>query len=509
MAAKSKTIFNGTWSFTTYFAEGFPFEIIRTVLAFFLRTQRVALENIGLTSLLGIPWTIKFLWGPQVDEYGTRRTWLLGMQGILAVLFLLVAFFAETQNGLPIIMVIMLFAAFLAATHDIAIDGYYLAALDRQEQAKFVGWRVMAYRLAMLFGQAGIIKIGVEFSWRWAFLASAVTMGLLTLWHHFILPRPESPQRPMRELFRAVKDLRFLIGAAVVAALIVLWRASTTWQPWQAFLAQHPVLAKVSIAQIISLTLLLILILLGIFRKRVEAWLLRRPDSFYAQAFTSFIHRENMAIILGFVIFLRAGEYMQGSLISSYFIDLGLKQDYSMIAATVGLPATILGAIFGGWLIGKFSFKKMFLPLICAQNFTMLIYVIVAAHLNPFIQLNTGVTDNALLTYMGDLNFYLVVIVHGIDNFTSGLGTSVLTVFLLRICLPQYKAAHYAIASGLMSVFGILGGVYAGQCAQHFGYAVTYLVSFWASVPGLICAWMVWRKVLPGQEAALANSPQH
>jgi len=97
------------------------------------------------------------------------------------------------------------------------------------------------------------------------------------------------------------------------------------------------------------------------------------------------------------------------------------------------------------------------------------------------------------------------VTVHGIDNFTSGLGTSVLTVFLLRICLPQYKAAHYAIASGLMSVFGILGGVYAGQCAQHFGYALTYLVSFGASVPGLICGYLIWRHVLPEQEASLAN----
>jgi PAT family beta-lactamase induction signal transducer AmpG len=208
-----------------------------------------------------------------------------------------------------------------------------------------------------------------------------------------------------------------------------------------------------------------------------------------------------MALILGFVICLRAGEYMQTSMISSYFVDLGLAKDYWWISSGFGLPATILGAICGGLLIRQGGFQKWFLPLISAQNLTMLIYAAVAAYLAPYLALNTGKSAD-LISYIGHGNLALVVGVHVLDNFTSGLGTSVLTVFLLRICLPQHKAAHYAIASGLMSVFGIFGGVFAGQCAQHGGYALTYLASFGAALPGFILGFVLWyKKLIPqGQQ---------
>ncbi len=52
------------WAFTTYFAEGFPYSIIRTVSSLFFRDMKMSLEGIGLTSLFGLPWVLKFLWAP-------------------------------------------------------------------------------------------------------------------------------------------------------------------------------------------------------------------------------------------------------------------------------------------------------------------------------------------------------------------------------------------------------------------------------------------------------------
>ncbi|MCK5232691.1 MAG: hypothetical protein KAR13_20625, partial [Desulfobulbaceae bacterium] len=60
------------WCFTTYFTEGFPYTIIRTVSSVFFRDRGMSLEAIGLTSLFGLPWILKFLWSPQVDEFGTK-----------------------------------------------------------------------------------------------------------------------------------------------------------------------------------------------------------------------------------------------------------------------------------------------------------------------------------------------------------------------------------------------------------------------------------------------------
>jgi hypothetical protein len=61
------------WAFTTYFAEGFPYTIIRIVSSVFFRDMHVSLQAIGLTSLFGLPLSLKFLWGPQVDQYGTKH----------------------------------------------------------------------------------------------------------------------------------------------------------------------------------------------------------------------------------------------------------------------------------------------------------------------------------------------------------------------------------------------------------------------------------------------------
>ncbi|KPK28501.1 MAG: hypothetical protein AMK69_08700 [Nitrospira bacterium SG8_3] len=114
------------WAFTTYFAEGFPYTIIRIISSVFFRDMRVSLEAIGLTSLFGLPWVLKFLWGPQIDQYGTKRRWMLTMQFLLVFIVIAVAFLSPLPGGIRIIAVLFLIGSFLAATHDMAIDGYYM-----------------------------------------------------------------------------------------------------------------------------------------------------------------------------------------------------------------------------------------------------------------------------------------------------------------------------------------------------------------------------------------------
>jgi len=114
------------WTFTTYFTEGFPYTIIRTISSLFLRDMNVRLESIGLTSLFGLPWILKFLWGPQVDRFGTKRAWMLYTQFLLALMMILSAVFAPFSWGIPPVVILFFIGSIIAATHDIAIDGYYM-----------------------------------------------------------------------------------------------------------------------------------------------------------------------------------------------------------------------------------------------------------------------------------------------------------------------------------------------------------------------------------------------
>jgi len=147
------------WAFTTYFTEGFPFTLFRTVSSVFFRDMGVSLEGVGLTSLLGIPWIIKFLWSPALDRYATKRKWVLAMQAVLVVIMLIIAVMASTSLAVPAIAALFFTGAVISATHDIAIDGYYMEALDFDGQAKFVGYRVMAYRIAMMTGTGVVVHL--------------------------------------------------------------------------------------------------------------------------------------------------------------------------------------------------------------------------------------------------------------------------------------------------------------------------------------------------------------
>jgi len=122
------------WAFTTYFAEGLPYSIIRMVSSVFFRDMRVSLEAIGLTSLFGIPWVIKFLWGPLIDQFGTKRKWLLIMQCLLVLLFIIVAFMSPLPYGVKFVAGLLFICAFLSATHDIAIDTTWRHSINKARQ---------------------------------------------------------------------------------------------------------------------------------------------------------------------------------------------------------------------------------------------------------------------------------------------------------------------------------------------------------------------------------------
>jgi MFS family permease len=56
-----------------YLAQGLPYGFFTQALPVLMREQGASLTLIGATSLLYLPWVLKFLWAPAVDAFGTRR----------------------------------------------------------------------------------------------------------------------------------------------------------------------------------------------------------------------------------------------------------------------------------------------------------------------------------------------------------------------------------------------------------------------------------------------------
>ncbi len=479
------------WCFSTYFAEGFPFSIIRSVSTLFFRDMGVSLEAVGLTTFFGVPWILKFFWGPLVDEFATKRRWLLAMQATLAALIGAAAFLVPLPAAPRLIAILFFAGAFVAATHDIAIDGYYLAALDKTEQTKFLGYRVMAYRVAMLTGTGVIVTIGTAFSWTAAFLCAGLLLGLLAAYHYFYLPECETERHPFRKMLGLFARSRTLLNIALAAALVAglyFFFNSAQYRGWA---EATPILRELNFPRAVGLGLLLALLLMAVFRKRLTAVLTRNPESFYGRAFLTFMDQEKIGLVLAFIVLVRSGEFMVSSMVSAFAVDLGIKNHYGWIAGGIGLPASIAGALIGGWMISRFGLKRVIWPFLLAQNLTNVAYMLLANGLGSYLAVNTGAAQPV---FMGAGNLALVAGVSLFEQFASGLGTAVLTTFLMRLCKMEFKAAHFAIGSGLMSLGGIVAGVSSGFIASWLGYSGMFLVSFLISIPAMVLLFWVPKK---------------
>ena len=72
------------------FASGLPLNLTGPTLQAWLAFDKVDIKTIGLFSLVGFPYILKFLWAPLLDRYlppflGRRRGWILIYQLGLAI----------------------------------------------------------------------------------------------------------------------------------------------------------------------------------------------------------------------------------------------------------------------------------------------------------------------------------------------------------------------------------------------------------------------------------------
>ena len=218
------------WVVSTYFAEGLPFSIVHQVSMELFTAMGASAEAVGLTALYGLPWNLKFLWGPVVDRYGTLRRWVVALQAALGIVVGLIAWPAQ-RFDLAMVARALLVVAVLAATHDVAVDGFYMRALGKADQAALSGLRAAAFRVAMAAGKGGLVVLAGLLSWRASFFTAGATLLLLALVHALALPR----ERP-REVGAAKASLaRFYLdayrtflaqpAAGLALAFILVYRA--------------------------------------------------------------------------------------------------------------------------------------------------------------------------------------------------------------------------------------------------------------------------------------------
>ncbi len=169
-----------------YFAEGLPFGFLYVTLPVYLRFSGIDLVSIGLLSLTGLAWSLKPLWAPLLDRYGSKLQWVTMSLLILALLSLLLG--QVSPAGGPYLALVF-GLAFTSATLDIAVDGYTIEILEPHEVGVGNGVRVSAYRVALIVAGGALVALSQVWGFHAIFVLIAgafITLNIVL----FFWPKP-------------------------------------------------------------------------------------------------------------------------------------------------------------------------------------------------------------------------------------------------------------------------------------------------------------------------------
>lgn len=281
------------------FSSGLPLVLTGSTLAIWMSEEGVDLGTIGLFSLVGLPYVLKFIWAPVVDavrlpwltaRFGRRRGWLLATQGALMVA--IAAMGLIDPVAAPVAMAgAALLVALCSATQDIVIDAFRVESLDESQYAAGMANYFAAYRIAMMTARSGAValivflnQLGVAQEDVWSFAYGA--MALLVL---------------------------IGVGAALAAA------EPEDGESLDAERARLP------------------------WRARLEHAVVR--------PFTDFAQKPQWLAILLFVMLFKFGDVLAGAMVAPFALDIGFdKTVYAYVSDGVGLAAVLIGGFLGGWL---------------------------------------------------------------------------------------------------------------------------------------------------------------
>lgn len=181
--------------------------------------------------------------------------------------------------------------------------------------------------------------------------------------------------------------------------------------------------------------------------------------------------RSNILGIAAFIVLYKLGDALAASLMTTFLLDIGFsKTEIAAIAKTVGLAATLAGALAGGSLMLSLGLLRSLWLFGALQAISNLCFAALAQ-----------------LGHSPELYFAAVVV----ENICGGMGTAAYTAFLMSLCNQRYTATQYALLTSLMALTRTLATAPSGYLAETAGWVGFYLLSTAAALPGLLAlAWI-------------------
>jgi MFS family permease len=196
--------------FSLYIAQSVPMSFFSTVVPVIMRQESYSLESIGLLQLVKLPWILKFLWAPLVDNHArtTRqlKRWIFISELFYAGVIVSIAHF-NLQTDFKIIIALLVLAFVASATQDIATDAFAIFILKPAERGLGNSMQSAGSFMGSLLGTGALLIAYYYFGWEWLLflLAAFVAFALIPLMlynHHDPPAEKEKPRVNLSDIYQ-------------------------------------------------------------------------------------------------------------------------------------------------------------------------------------------------------------------------------------------------------------------------------------------------------------------
>lgn len=348
-------------------------------------------KTILVTSLFMLPWSLKLLIVPFLENQQIPKKLIVNLQMVSAFLFLILALATNQTYFAPLSIVVFSVLALVSSTHDIVADALYLTELDLNTQKIYIGIRTIFYQIGILFVKGGLLMIlpalAVYFqinNWRLLFLSLSGVVFFLTIYHYYQLPYNETKTPHTVPIKHLIQNL-YRFGKKHCLALFFIFFYNISSAPMQKIIPLFlidPQGANLSLAQVGSVYglwstafFMLGIFISGHFISRYSLshsliWftvlLTLGHGLFIGVAFckSSTVFLYLALIISQFITGLANGTYM------GYLLSFSHKSEHPMSIYTLGTSLMTFSWIFFG------VFSGILLPFINYELFFIVIFIL-------------------------------------------------------------------------------------------------------------------------------------
>lgn len=457
------------------FSSGLPFPLVLMTLSARLQQAGIERTTIGLFSLVGLAYSVKFFWSPVVDRFrlpvlgrlGQRRGWmLLAQSGVVAGLVAMA--FPDPAHAPLTVAALALLTAFFGSTQDIVIDAYRIESTGPSLQGATAASYQVGYQVALICGGAGALVAASGYGWTSSYLVMAACMlvGPATC---LLVPEPVSPL-----------DRRLHADPVLVSQTIERMRARTLVAAMIGTLAigaiLHVALPARSSATVIDVSVGAIvifeLVLLLLLRARPLRPLLERLTGSVVLPLTDFYRRMGARLalpMLALIVTYRLNYMTMGVAANTFYLDMGYTLDQiALVSKVYGVVLTLSGALLAGWLVRRSGgLRIMLMGLILLSAANLLYGHIASLHLQPpsLGWLAAGIS---------------------LDNVANGIAGTAFIAWMSSLTSKDYTATQYALFGTLWSLPAKSIASQWGRIVDAVGYPTFYLYTALVGIPALL-----------------------